>query len=459
MTTLAAQPRSALPYSEDAERSVVGQMLANPACIGEVTATLLQGAHFHIAAHKLIFDEIVERFYGSDPTDPLTVAEALGAKLSRIWSCDEREVVAQVQHIASSVGLSDPVAHAKVVKDHADLRSLLHLANTIQAEVDAENLTPDQIAAVASSEAMKIATNAVTSHEIVTLGDAGRHFVKVMKERVAYKQAGINPGVKFGINAIDAFTKGLLPTELLIAGGESGVGKTGFWWVAGMKYAEAQSKRSADERMGTLLLSLEMGDVPGETRLAQQMTQIDSGHMREGTLTQAEMTKIVKEWGARKDFPLYLNFASGLTLSQLRAVVSEGIRKFNVGLVIIDHFLLLYPDTRMEGNEADDERVRFLKNQIAKDLNVAVICLAHTRKAIERADKRPRMSDLRGSGMIAAFADFVPLMFRPWPYLSEKERDAGRIQPTDVELLHVKNRHGIEGTGEAYFDAARQLAI
>lgn len=450
-----------MPHSITAEESVVGQMLSNPACIGEVTGTLLKGEHFHIAAHQVLFDAIVAKHFAGDPVDPLTIAEACGVQLGRLWELDDVGVNERVQGIALKVGISDPIAHAKVVKDHADLRALLKVAATIQTEVEKEDLPPHQIAGIASSEAMKIATNAVVSHEIISLADAGRHFIGEMKQRVALKQAGINPGVKFGIDGIDAFTKGILPSDLVIAGGESGVGKTGFWWVCAMKYAEQQYARIArnETPVGTLLISLEMANTPAETRLAQQMTHVDSARMREGTLTQQDMTKIVGEWKKRKEWPLWLNYASGLRLSELRAMIAEGIRQHNVGLVVIDHFLLLYPDQRLESNEADDERVRFLKNQIAKDLNVAVICLAHTRKGIERADKRPRLSDLRGSGMISAFADFVPLMFRPWPYLNEKDRNDGRHAPTDVEMLHVKNRFGIEGTGEAYFDASMQLAI
>jgi replicative DNA helicase len=90
---------------------------------------------------------------------------------------------------------------------------------------------------------------------------------------------------------------------------------------------------------------------------------------------------------------------------------------------------------------------------------VAVVCLAHTRKGIERADKRPRMSDLRGSGMIAAFADYVMLMFRPWQYATEKERNELKVHSTDAEMWSAKNRHGIDGMGEFYFDAAKQVAL
>lgn len=452
-----------LPYSEEAERSVVGQMLRHPSCIGEVSATLLEPSHFYVAPFRLLYDRLIEAFFADDPLDPLTIGEACSKRLAAAWGLDEQEAVQRVIALGTrSQFAGNPVDHARVVKRHADLRALLSVADSIREEVAAERLAPEEIAGLVGAEATKIATSAVQKHEIVHFADAGRIFIKEMQRRMALKAQGIEVGVKFGIGAVDAFTMGIQPTELCIAGGEPGVGKSGVWWRFGMNFAEQQAKRPlnpGEKPVGTMILSLEMGDMPSSTRFAQGLTGIDGAHMREGSITQQELREIVQKWGAKKDYPLWLNYASGLRLSELRALVAEAIRKHNVGLVIIDHFLLLYPDRPMDSNEADAERVIFLKNQIAKDMDVAVVCLAHTRKAIERADKRPRLADLRGSGAIAAFADFVPLMFRPWGYASDKDKDSGKVQPTDAEFIWAKNRHGLDGIGNFYFDPSRQLVV
>lgn len=438
-------------------------MLADKACIGEVTATLLEGDHFYIAAHRVLYDQLVENFFADDPIDPLTIAETCGKRLERLWRVAEPEVAERVKTMALRArGATGAAAdHALVIKRHADLRALLDLSTAIRIAVEDESKTPDQIAAMASSDAMKIATASVRTGGLVHFADAGRHFVREMQERMALKAQGISIGAKGGISAIDAFTRGIQPTELCMGGGESGVGKSAVWWTFGMNFAEIQMQtRQKPDRVGTAIFSLEMGEFPSSVRQAQALTAIDSGHMREGDLSQAELQKIVKEWGAKKDYPLWLDYSPGLTLSQLRASVAEGIQKHNIGLVVIDHFLLLQPDARgMTANEADDERVWFLKNQIAKDLGVAVVCLAHTRKDIERADKRPRLSDLRGSGMIAAFADYVALMYRPWKFASEKDKDTNKVAPTDAEMIHAKNRHGAEGVGNFYFDPSKMMVV
>jgi replicative DNA helicase len=464
MSTTSSPGAVDVPYSEQAEVSVVGQMLARPKVIGEVSATLLQGSDFLVAAHHVLYDHMVESFYADDPIDPLTVAEGCMKRLERLWGVQHDEVVRRVRDMAAvgAAGLGEAPEHALVVKRYSDLRSLLDLSAAIRVAVEREELSPDQIAGMASSEAMKIATDSSSEkHELVHFSDAGRRFIHEMKTRMALRDQGVNIGVRFGISAIDSFTSGLQPTELLIGGGEAGVGKSAVWWKAAMNYAESEARKAPDQqRIGTLVFSLEMGETPSSMRWAQGLTAIESTHMRSGALRQDELRKIVEEWGRKKHYPLWMNYSAGLSLSQIRAIVAEGIRKHNIGLVVIDHFLLLTPDTPgLKANEADDERVKFLKQQIAMDLDVAVVCLAHTRKDIERADKRPRMGDLRGSGMIAAFADYVMLMYRPWRYATEKEQSSERVAITDAEMLHVKNRHGAEGVGNFYIDLAKMLVV
>jgi replicative DNA helicase len=111
-------------------------------------------------------------------------------------------------------------------------------------------------------------------------------------------------------------------------------------------------------------------------------------------------------------------------------------------------------------NQEDEAKVRFLKENIAKDLNVAVMCLAHTIK-VGRGQggesPKPRLSDLRGSGQVAAHADFVAMAWNPGAYMSEDDRDLMDDVPEegDMELLWVKNRFGSPSSAPYRFDAPK----
>ena len=274
---------------------------------------------------------------------------------------------------------------------------------------------------------MKIATSTLLTQELVSFSDLGRRFVKEQRRLMAAKAAGVEVGAYFGLKFLDNFVKGLKPTEVFILAGEPGGGKSAVSWVASRQFAERQLRKPEEHRVGTLVLSLEMGEEDSSTRVAQSLTAIDGGTFREATTTEDDLRRVISAWGVRKDIPLYFNFTSVLRASQMRALIIEAIRRHNVGLVVIDHMRYFDMDRRYQRVEEEDEaKAKFLKQDIATQLNVAVMVLAHTTKAIEqREDRRPRLSDLRGGGMVAAHADFVGFVYRPYNHARQDAIDDG----------------------------------
>lgn len=445
------------PYSEEAESSVVGQLLSQPKTVGEVVATLLEPAHFYVPGYRALYGAIVDAYYADDPIDPLSIGELVSKPLSRSWKCTEAEAVGRVQQLAQGRGAKfagHAVDHAKLVKRDADYRQLLDLSVEINRSVARESEQPAEIAGLASQKAMQVATNTLLTQEIVNYADLGRRFVTIQRTLMAARSQGVEVGAYFGLSFIDSFTRGLRPSELFIMAGEPGAGKSAVTWKASQLFAERQMKKPVEKRIGTLVLSLEMGEEPSSTRLAQAITELDGGKLREGRTDEDDLKKVIDEWNLRKDIPLFFNFTSTLRASQLRALVVEAIRRHNIGLVVIDHMRYFDMDGRWQNKlEEEEAKARFLKQDIATELNVAVICLAHTTKGIESTDdKRPRLSHLRGSGQVAAHADFVAFVYRPYNHAKREDIDEGRVKRTDAELIYAKNRHGLDGTARFHFD-------
>jgi replicative DNA helicase len=437
------------------ERAVVGQMLADPAIIGNVVGTLLESKDFHGAGERLLYEVLYQRYYADEPIDALSIGEHCAARLSTLWNCDESAAIAAVQRLSleQRYQQGDATDHAKVVKRDSDLRSLLAVSASIRHEVEKAEKSPEEIASLVGQDAMQIATSSVKVEEIVQFGDMGREFIREMRRVMDAYQQGIELGAKFGVPFIDDWTHGLQPTELLFAAGEPGVGKSLVWGQAAKRFAERQARLPEDKRIGTLFLSLEMGRWPNYIRIAAELSGVSMSEMRTGELSMQALEKIKRDWGRKKDLPLYFNFASNLRFSQLRALIVESIRRFNVGVVFIDHLRMLDTDHFIRDvNERDEAKVRFLKESIAEDLNVAVVCLAHSVKMTGSDDKRPQMGHLRGSGQIAAHADFVTFIYRPYEYATELAKDSGDVLPTDAEMLWRKNRHGQTGVAEFYFN-------
>lgn len=446
-----------IPHSVDAEESVVGQLLAKPKIVGEVIGTLLEPTHFYVPAMRTLYGEVVNAYYSDDTIDPLTIGRLCAKTLSRSWGCTEQAAVLKVREIAArAASSSEAVSHAKLVKRDADYRALLELADSIRQQVGTENAAPDELASVASQTAMQIATSTLLTHEILSYEELGRHFIAEQRQIMAAQQRGQDIGVFFGMSFLDDWLRGLRPAELWFMAGEPGAGKSAVGFKAAERFAERQARNPKDRRIGTLVLGLEMPEASTASRYAQSMTGIDGGRLREGRTDEQDMALIAAEWRRRRDLPLFHNFSSTMRLSQLRALCVEAIRRHNTGLVVIDHWKYLDTDRQYRNaNDEDEAKARFLKQDLAKQLNVAVICLAHTTKGADmREDRRPRMGDLRGSGYVAAHADFISFVYRPYKNATGREKEDGSVLRTDAEMLWEKTRHSAEGPAEFFFDAS-----
>lgn len=443
---------SSAPASQRAEEALLGSILRDPDQAPIVIGTMLEPEHFFFRPYKLVYSDVIERYYSDDPIEALLIAEGIQVKVAEAWKCSEREAVDRVLALKGASTDAPVVDLSSLIRKHHDYRELLKLSERLKQAVLEESDEPEAIAGETSAAATKIATAMVLHHQVFSYGELGRRWVSDMKVNMALVAAGHKIGAHFGVKAIDDFTKGLKAGELLIAGGEPGVGKSAVWWKAAENFALDEKLADHPKPVGTLVMSLEMAEKPSSVRLAQSVGGVEGEKLRMGTLDRDELMNTAKAWARKRDLPLYFNYSGHLRQSQLRAIIVEEIHRHNVGVVVIDHFRFIRPDDKtLRGNEADDEVVVFLKS-MAMDLDIAVICLAHTVKTIETNEGRPRMSDLRGSGMISAFADFVSFVYRPWKHASETARASGHVNESDAEMLWEKARHTGEGSAEFYMN-------
>lgn len=440
------------PGSRRAEESVIGALLRSEEARTQVISSGLEAEQFiYLGA---VYEEIVERYYGDDPIDPLSVAEALGPKLADKWGVEEQRAVDKVISLARP-DPADTVAvreHAKIIKRHADYRTIVNITGDAITEALTQERNPEDIAGVLAAAATRIVTGALTNAELLTYSELGRRWTRAMREEIAARQAGVELGAFFGIEGLDEFIKGLRPTELMFLGGDPGVGKTAIAMTMMRNFARRQMRKPAEQRVGTLFLSLEMGEKGSADRFAQMESRIEGERLRLGTLSRVELRAIAERWASSRELPIITNFSGELRESQVKALCVDAIRKHQVGLVVVDHFRLIKPDERFNNaNEADEQIVKFLKATLAKDLNLAVICLAHTTKNEAR---RPVMDDLRGSKMISAFADIVAFPYWPWKHATEAEREREMIGREDYEVIFDKVRSAAPGTGQLFIDMA-----
>ena len=87
---------------------------------------------------------------------------------------------------------------------------------------------------------------------------------------------------------------------------------------------------------------------------------------------------------------------------------------------------------------------------MARKYKVPVLALAQLNRAnTERSDKRPQLSDLRDTGAIEQDADGVIFLHREDYYQEKVDRDPW--EPSELDIIVEKNRHGRNGTCKAAF--------
>lgn len=229
-------------------------------------------------------------------------------------------------------------------------------------------------------------------------------------------------GLASGFMDLDVLTTGFHPGELVILAARPGVGKT----VLALQIA-------ANAILGgrsVMFFSLEMQTSELISRLAACQTGVSHHAIKTGDLSSRQWIQLGDFATETAERRLYISDKPDQHISAIRAQARSQKNRTGLDLVIVDYLQLAHGD-----GESDTVRVgavsRGLK-ALAKELNCPVLALSQFSRSVEqRADGRPRLSDLRSSGQIEQDADLVMFLHR-----------AGE---RSTELIVEKNRHGRTG--------------
>lgn len=453
--------RDAPPYSVEVERALVGRMLTHPESVPEVVGRYVERDDFHTAECRLLFEQIANAHMGGT-VDPVVIGERARKPLSEIWSVPEHEVSQSLRALARSAASKSAVAEYVVELKSLSARRRIITAAERAMEAARTSDDPAQVGMELADILTDIAVGGRRRSQIFTRQEAVEAHIQELRTRVRIREAGGELGVLTGYNFFDRKVSGIQPGEVVMLAGEPGVGKSAVAQTFGRGFARRQLRRADEHRIGTLVINLEMTRYVDMNRDAQMLTGIDGNRLRKAEVGPADFQQLAQAYikDDYKVLPLFSNYASRLNASGLRAVIIDALnRGHNTGFVIIDHFRMWDLDKGMVGkdagsNQIDEEKARFLK-ELAKDLNIAILCLAHTVKMDPQGDGRPRMSDLRGSYQVAAYCDVVAFVYQPFMYASPTEREHGLVKETMAEMIFAKNRNGRRGDEMFHFDGER----
>jgi replicative DNA helicase len=425
-----------IPESLAAEAAVLGSMLLDPECIGEVIE-LVKGDAFYRIEHRHIFEALITLYeknkgIGID-------AVLLRDELEKRGCLDEVGGVDYISKILDAVPSSANVGYyAGVVRDKKLLRDLIAVAGDILES--AYNATGEVRKALDDVESKIFAiTDRNISGSAASLKD-----LVVRSFELIEKRQGIHvTGLPTGFYELDEWTCGLQNGEMIIVAGRPSMGKTSL----ALNIAEHIGLM---EKIPVAVFSLEMGRQQLAERFLCSISKIDSQKVRRGLLSDEDYKKLADACAELSETPIYIDDTSTLSPLELRAKARRLKSRYDIRCVVVDYLQLMHLGTgRIESRQQEITAISRYMKALARELNIPVIVLSQLNRSPEgREGHRPRMSDLRESGSIEQDADVIMLLHRE-DYYRRGEDDYQ--QDNTAELIIAKQRNGPTGTVKLTF--------
>jgi replicative DNA helicase len=251
---------------------------------------------------------------------------------------------------------------------------------------------------------------------------------------------GVLPGVPCGFYDLDAMTQGFQRSDLIIAAGRPGMGKTSFVLNIARNIAGLQ-------KLPVGIFSLEMSKAQLVYRLLSSEVEIVASRLRTGRIAEHEWEKLGHAISVLASMPIFVDDTPGLRLSELRTKCRrlKAEQGGSLGCVMIDYIQLM--SGRGENRVQEIAFISRGLKALARELNCPIIALSQLSRGVEsRTNKRPMMSDLRESGQIEQDSDLIMMLYRE-EYYEPDTPDRGI-----AEVNIVKHRHGPTGTVKMLFE-------
>jgi replicative DNA helicase len=185
------------------------------------------------------------------------------------------------------------------------------------------------------------------------------------------------------------------------------------------------------------IFSLEMSKHEITMRLLSAEAKVPLHHMRAGTLSDEDWSKLARRMGEIADAPLYIDDSPNMTMMEIRAKARRLKQRNDLKLIVIDYLQLMTSGKKVESRQQEVSEFSRALKLLAKELELPVIAMSQLNRGSEqRQDKKPMLSDLRESGSIEQDADMVMMIHREDMYEKESPR-AG-----EADIMLVKHRNG-----------------
>lgn len=424
-----AEPGMNMPFSLEAEQSVLGAILLDPACLPTVMEILPRAEYFYAVNNQLIYSVMLDMITLGQPVDFVTVLE----NLKKSGEFDEATGKVYLTQLAQLVpSLSNVERYANIVRDKYDVRTLMQAARRILDDASEGGEEASTLLDAAEQRIFDIRQGknmqGLQSVREILMETFDRLDLLNSPDKDKYR------GIPTGIRELDATITGLNRSDLIVLAARPGVGKTSF----GLNIARNASI-TAGRRVA--FFSLEMGREQLASRLLSSEARVFGTKLRTGELSEGDWISLVEAGDVLSKADLYFDDDPSITVPMMKSKVR---RLGHVDLVIVDYLQLMSSPKHSDNRVQEVSEITRSLKIMAKELNVPVVAMAQLRRATERTkDHRPGLSELRDSGSIEQDADIVIFLHREaYNATSEGGEVTEDMDLNAAEIIVAKNRHG-----------------
>ncbi len=436
------------PYSEEAERGVLGSILTDAQRVIDLCLEKqLRAEAFYVRGHQLLFDHIVDMNAIGAPIDLLTVGETLKSK-------DLLSKVGGYSYLEQLVDSTPTSAHAEFYLDIVCEKYLRRQVIARATETIDSCYDPDKDSSLVLNEAEQAFFQISEKRS-----DADQPWDQTLHgvmENAMHVFASGKPamGISSGYKNIDAVLNGLHPTDIIILAARPSMGKTSLAMniCENIALGRMEHGGKTGEPRAVGIFSLEMGRDQLAKRMLFCNAKVPMTRLADGYASQEQIEDLKKARERLGAAPIYIDDTAGLDVVDLRSRARRMKRRFNIEFIMIDYLQLLnYNKYARDGRQRETAAISGALKAMAKELNVPVLCLSQLSRANEqRSEQTPRMSDLRDSGAIEQDADIIAMLYRPNYY---KSAGAEGAEDERLALLEIaKHRNGPTGTVRLNFE-------
>jgi replicative DNA helicase len=425
------------PQSIEAESSMLGGLLLQPALWDEVADTLTE-ADFYRYEHRLIFGGIAQLCNASKQVDVLTVYEALrgSGKADEVGGLVYLNTLAQFVPSAANIR-----RYAEIIRGRSLQRRLIAASDEIGALAYAGGKDADELIADAEGTIAKLLDTGPKGDDWEGSDDGMQILLKRLDDEANKRviPAVVSTGLFDLDNRLDG---GMRTGEVIVIGSRTRMGKSAF--------ALSIIHKAAMEGNCCGFLSMEMPKKQVQNRRLSIETGIHLQRLKmPERLRNEDWPRITEAMEKMRGTQLYVSDTPALNINQVRAKAKMLKRRRGLRVLVVDYLgLMMGLDPKNLRTYQIAEITTGLKN-LAKELDITVLLLVQIdRKVEQRVDQMPMLADLRDSGSIEQDADVVLFLHREIvvkPDMGDEWKQYAKIrvaklrdgEPGDLDLMFI----------------------